>query len=287
MNITFSNDSIERLIREFKTAERLNNLRLYKMVSCLLLIHEKRSFSDIAKLLNISIKTVYNWLKEFLYRRFSWLFGHHYQGRGRKPNLTQEQKKELYKFIEKGPLVYGFNCGIWNSAMIVVVIEKKFGVTYNPRYVCELLKKIGLSYQKAKFISDKVDDKEHQQKREKWETETWPEILHKAKSMKAVILFGDEVSFAQWGSLARTWAPIGKQPLVKTCGKRKGLKIFGAIEFKDGHFLHSECDGKFNSDSYVQFLKLTLDKYTCPIILIEDGAPYHNGEVVRTFNDEM
>ena len=75
---------------------------------------------------------------------------------------------------------------------------------------------MGLSYQKAKFISDKVDEEEYRKAREKWIDETWPQILEKAKKNNSIILFGDEVPFAMWGSLARTWAPRGKQPVVKT-----------------------------------------------------------------------
>lgn len=287
MKISFSKDTVNQLNQELKIAQKLNNLRLYKMIWCMLLINAGTPFESIAKQLNISVKTVYNWLGEFMLHRFSWLVGYHYQGRGRKPRLTKQQKDQLYQIIEKGPMAYGFDCGIWNSAMIVIVIENKFGVSYNPRYVCYLMKKIGLSYQKAKFESDKLDDEEHQNKRKEWESKTWPEILEKTKFLKGVILFGDEVSFAQWGSLGRTWAPIGKQPVVKTCGKRKGLKMFGAIEFKSGDFVYMECDGKFNGDSYVNFLKQVLSKYACPIILIEDGAPYHNGAVLKSFKEEM
>ncbi|MEI6414667.1 MAG: hypothetical protein WCP34_10480, partial [Pseudomonadota bacterium] len=49
--------------------------------------------------------------------------------------------------------------------------------------------------------------------------------------------FGDEVSFAMWGSLARTWVPIGNQPVVKTKGIRKGLKMFGTIELVGGSIM--------------------------------------------------
>jgi hypothetical protein len=54
------------------------------------------------------------------------------------------------------------------------------------------------------------------------------------------VLFGDEVSFAMWGSLSRTWAPIGQQPTVKTRGVRKGLKMFGTIEFEGGCFQYRQ-----------------------------------------------
>ena len=97
---------------------------------------------------------------------------------------------------------------------------------YNPRYLCRLLKGIGISYQKAKFESDKTDDDEYKKARKEWEEKTWPKVLEEAKNNSAIILFGDEVSFAMWGSLSRTWAPIGKQPTVKTKGCRKGLKMF-------------------------------------------------------------
>jgi hypothetical protein len=64
--------------------------------------------------------------------------------------------------------------------------------------------------------------------------------LKTAKEKNAVIMFGDEASFAMWGSLSRTWAPTGKQPTLKTTGRRKGLKMFGAIEFQSGRFIFME-----------------------------------------------
>ena len=79
-----------------------------------------------------------------------------------------------------------------------------------------------------------------------------------------MILFGDEVSFAQWGSLFRTWAPRGKQPKVPTCGKRKGMKVFGVIEVEHGDFLYMECEGKFNGEAYTRFLKVILSTLQLP-----------------------
>ncbi len=128
--------------------------------------------------------------------------------------------------IESGPEACGFECGVWNTALIAELILLKFGVKYNPRYLSSLLKKMGLSYQKARFISDRCNEDEYEKARQEWTEVTWPHILKEAKKTNAVILFGDEVSFAMWGSLARTWAPRGKQPVVKTTGIRKGLKMY-------------------------------------------------------------
>lgn len=287
MRVRFSNETVNRLEKERRIAERLNSLRLYRMVWCLLLIHNQKPVDSIAEMLDTSTRTVHNWLSRFMLGRFSWLLGLHYQGRGRKPRMSKEQKDILYRIIVDGPEKYGFDCGIWNSAMIVEVIQREFHVTYNPRYLCALLGKMKLSYQKGVFVAAVLDDEEHQKKRKEWVEKTWPEILQKAKSKQAIIVFVDEVSFAQWGSLGRTWAPMGKQPKVKTCGKRKGLKMFGAIEFKTGAFWYLERDGKFDGEFYVECLEKLMAEFSCPVILIEDGASYHRSQLVNEFKEEM
>lgn len=287
MKLKVGKETIEKLKKELLESQRLNNLRLYKIVKSLLLISEGEPVEKIAKMFNVGVRTVFDWLSRFMWERFSWLGWMHYKGRGRRPKINGEQRKKLFRIVADGPEKYGFDCGVWNSAMILTVIEKEFGVTYNPRYLSELLKNIGLSFQKAKFVSDREDDEGHLRKRAEWENDTWPEILKKSGELKGKIMFSDEVSFAQWGSLARTWAPKGRQPVVKTCGKRKGLKMFGAIGFQDGDFIYMECDGKFNGDTHMEFLKHILNECPSPVFLIEDRAPYHRRKDVEEFKEKM
>lgn len=268
-------------------AEKLNNVRLYKIVWALLLLEQNHTVSEIAELLHVSSRTLYDWMDRFIIHRFSWLSSLHFRGRGRKPKLTSKQRDTLYEMIVQGPQEAGYDCGAWNSPMIAQVIQKRFNVTYNPRYLCALLQDLGLSYQKAAFVSDRIDDPEHIKARRRWQCVTWPTIRKQAQRSGGVILFGDEVSFAQWGSLAKTWAPRGVQPRIKTSGKRKGLKIFGAIEFHEGDFLYQECPEKFNGESYIGFLEHLLNAYSCPVFLIEDGAPYHKARIVKTFTEKM
>ena len=282
-----STETIDRLRKSLEEATRLNNVRLYKITKCLIWIGEGHLQEEVARMLDVSVKTVFNWLWEFAGRTFSWLFGLHFQGRGRKSKLSKTQKQKRYDMVVTGPESNGFDCGVWNSAMIAELIFSKFGVKYNPRYLCSLLKEMGLSFQKAKFISDKIGTKEHEEARRKWKEETWPLILKTAKEKDAAIVFVDEVSFAWWGSLARTWAPMGKQPVVKTTGRRKGLKIFGAIEFQSGKFVNMETPEKFNGETYLQFHEHLLSHYKQPVILIEDGAPYHRSRLVKEYRENQ
>ena len=118
--------------------------------------------------------------------------GKHYHGRGRKEKLTKAQQKQLHDMVTEGPEAHGFSSGIWNCAMIAELIVLKFSVCYNLNYLPSLLKKLGLSYQKAHFISDRQDEEKYEQARKVWLEETLPALIKKAIEEKAVVLFGDE-----------------------------------------------------------------------------------------------
>ena len=131
VTLIFSQDIIDHLEHELSVCEKTNNLRLHKKISCLLMISQGQHFRVIAERLKIHPKSVYNWFKRFIVRRFSWLLGKHYANRGQKSKLTTEQKKELHELVERGPEASGFDSGIWTTAMIVEVVNEKFGVRYH------------------------------------------------------------------------------------------------------------------------------------------------------------
>jgi transposase len=163
--------------------------------------------------------------------------------------------------------------------MMQRLIYDRFGVLYNVFSIAQLLKNLGFSLQKAAFVSAHLD--EH--KRQEWRTKTWPQMLRAAHTKKALLLFGDEASFPQWGTLTYTWARRGQQPQVKTSGKRKGYKVFGLIDSFTGHFFYQGQDGRLNSTASIAFLTRVLEQTTQPILLIQDGAKYHTSTETKAF----
>jgi hypothetical protein len=141
------------------------------------------------------------------------------------------------------------------------------------------LRNLGLSYQKARFVSDHLDP----ERRRVWREETWPAILAEAKRRGALLLFGDEATFAQWGSLSYTWAPRGQQPEVRPCGKRKGTKVFGVIDYWSGQLCAQAQTERFSSATYTAFLSMVLEQTTGPIIVLQDGASYHTAAATKEF----
>jgi transposase len=46
---------------------------------------------------------------------------------------------------------------------------------------------------------------------------------------------------------------------------------------------HTQTSGRFNGESYIEFLKQLLQHFVGKIILVEDGASYHNSKIVQEF----
>jgi len=275
--ITIHASNRKVLEAKLQSARRQGEVRKVIHILALFALHQGRVEEEIAATLQVNVKTVLEWKR--LYLCYNVKSVERKKSPGRPPKLTKSQKREVARLIEAGPLEAGFGSGCWRTPMIQDLIYQKFGVAYSVNYLSQLLKNLGFSYQKARFESDHLSEIE----RKKWKEKTWPEILKLAKELDAQILFGDEASFPQWGTLSYTWAKRGQQPVVKTSGKRKGYKVFGVIEYFSGQFLSMTTQERLNSASYEEFLSQVLAKTTAHIILIQDGAKYHTSGAMQQF----
>lgn len=275
--ITFTQETVKCLKQELEKAYTRGDPRAVRRLSVLVMIGSKMALENILALWNVSPQSVYNWLNEFV--RYRWESLEYEKAPGRPPRLTKSQKRKLSEWIEAGPEACGYTTGCWTSILIQDLIWQKFHVLYTRFYVCELLRNLGFSFQKARFVSDHLDE----EARRDWMESEWPRILSQARQLGASLFFGDEASFALWGSLSYTWARKGHQPQVKTSGLRKGYKVFGAIEFFSGRLVYQGTEARFQSDSYQSFLQSLLSQVSGTIILIQDGARYHTSKATREF----
>src|SRR5712691_1051659 len=278
IRIQVSSATVKALHTKLQQAYLKDDMRLVRRTTVLIdmLVHHV-PIPVLCERWSLSASCLYDWQRTFLLHGLDSLVYRH--SGGRRPKLTPRQKKRLVELIEAGPLVVGCETACWDAVLIRVLIWREFGVLYNRHYVCTLLHNLGFSFQKARFVSDHLDAA----KRVAWLQEKWPAIVRAAKRYKGLILFEDEASFAQWGSLSYTWAHRGQQPEVTTSGKRKGYKVFGAIEYFSGRLFSQGIEGRFTSDSYQEFLRTTLAHTTEYLFLIHDGARYHTSQATTQF----
>jgi len=281
IRLSLGKDKRNALLERLHQAYAIGQLRLIKRIHALLYIVEGKSVTEVAEILNLSEQSIRNYVKAFILKGLSSLI--YRRPPGRPPKLTKTQRKELAKLIDGGPEQAGYDCGCWDTSLIQDLIQNCFGVAYSPHYLAQLLSTMGFSYQRACFVSSHIDDGKVAEARQVWMEKTWPKLLRLAREKDAMILFGDECSFAQWGSLSYTWARKGQQPTVKTSGKRKAYKVFGFIDYFTGAFLHKSHTGRFNSASYQAFLTEVMAKTKQHLIIIQDGASYHTSKAVQRF----
>ena len=97
----------------------------------------------------------------------------------RAPPISVREMGETCPSLYAGCPEGRYACGCWTTCLIQEWIFQQFGVLYSRYYVAELLHNLGLSYQKACFVSDHLDEAARQQ----WMEKIWPGIVTRATSV--------------------------------------------------------------------------------------------------------
>jgi transposase len=83
--------------------------------------------------------------------------------------------------------------------------------------------------------------------------------------------------------------PEAKDPVVRHFPGRKSVGYFGAVRLRDGLFVATREPGKFNAESFHNFMKeLLVVGFTAgrKMVLITDNAKYHHAKLHREWRDE-
>lgn len=99
----------------------------------------------------------------------------------------------------------------------------------------------------------------------------------------------DEVHFQQHGSRCRMWfAPEENDPVLMHEPTRRKVGYFGAVRLRDGKFVYRRETAKFNSESFLKFIK-QLRKASChtgkKVVVISDNARYHHGKLHERYRE--
>ncbi len=275
--LTISTPLCKEMEFTLKAAQRRGDIRLVNRLLAIFALRDCNSAELVATLLQVSLDSVLDSAKQFLCDNLKGLKDK--KSPWRPAKLTKSQKRQPADLVETGPSASGFSAAAWRSPMIQQLIDEKFGVCYSLHYLCQLHKSLGFSYQKAKVVADHLDER----KRQLWQQQTFAEALGLAKQQNAYLLFGDEASFRQSGTLSYTWSRRGHQPEVKTSGKRKSYKVFALIDYFTGKLFAQATPERLTSLTYEAFLTQVLAQSEPPIVLIQDAARDHTSKAMQAF----
>jgi len=87
-------------------------------------------------------------------------------------------------------------------------------------------------------------------------------------------------------AITKTWFEKGKQRIIPTYGKHKGVKLLGVLNYETGHIYCIE-EEKYDAEVFLKFLQNVLKLYTTgKIVMILDNARIHHAKLLEPFLQE-
>ncbi|MDF2718216.1 MAG: transposase [Paenibacillus sp.] len=101
------------------------------------------------------------------------------------------------------------------------------------------------------------------------------------------LLFEDECMIRDYQALQRTWFEKGKQRIIPTTGKHRGVKLLATVDYVTGEIVWEE-DEQYTAETFLTFLKKVLAHYpTGKIVIVLDNARIHHAKLLEPFLEEQ
>ncbi len=256
---------LARLRTKYKALKKAGDIRGTLRAKALMALYRGEKLETVARCYDVSPKSLKKWQAKFEAEEPL----SDEPRSGRPPKLSKEQEAELKaKLMED-------NQRVWIARHIHVWLSTMFGVTLSVKYLPELLRKLGFSYQKAVHLLVKRNN----EKRRHWIQTRLPEIYADHIRDGWRIFYQDEVGFQTEGTLAHTWAPKGEKVQIKNFGRHGRVNLIGAFELGTGIFHGVLTSFRVNAQRFRRFiLHLKREMRTDKILLICDNATFHKAK---------
>jgi transposase len=180
--------------------------------------------------------------------------------------------------VNSTPRKFGYDTELWTLGILVMLLEKTFGIKVWHSTVANHLHELNLSCQVPEYRAYEFDPDEA----EKFVSVKLPKIKRLAEKMGADILFEDEAGIGIMTRSGRTWGEVNNPPVVPASDKRGGYNVLSAISGKGDLYYEIE-DQTIASEQFIAFLKKLQRDHPGPIILLVDLASFHKSKMVLDF----
>ena len=223
--------------------------------------------------------TIYKWIAAALQPGVGIKALRSTRGTGRPRSLRAAQERQVFRWVNgRDPRQYGLDFGLWTRAIVVELIEKKFGIRMGVTAVGALLAKLGLTPQKPLQRAYQRDP----QAIEQWQRKTYPAIARRAKAQGAHVFFWDESGFRADTVHGKTWGVRGHTPVVHRPGQRQSISAASAVNAK-GAFWFCTYSGALDGELFVVLLKKMMRHRKKPVHLVIDSLPAHKKAIVGEY----
>jgi transposase len=231
----------------------------------------------VADMLGVGRSSVFSWQQKYRKEGLAALSTKF--ASGRPTTLSDQQMIQLYSLIVgRDPRQFSFGVALWTRKLIAELIVQKFGVRLSLPTVGRILKKLGMSAQRPLYRAYQQDPA----KVLAWKRQTYPTIRAEAAAAGATIFFADEAGVRTDHHGGRTWAPVGRTPVVIATGERKSVNMISAVS--PGGEIHFDVfEGGMNAARFIEFCTKLVHDCPTPVFLIVDGSSVHTAKLVKEY----
>lgn len=137
------------------------------------LFQQGQNQSEIGRRVKVVRQTVARWVKQY---RAQGKAGLRQAGRaGRKPRLSEKDRKRLETLLLQGPECLGYETPLWTCPRVAHLIEQEFGVRYHEGHVWKIL--VSLDWSPQQPVGRARERDEEQTRR--WKKRVWPALKKK------------------------------------------------------------------------------------------------------------
>lgn len=88
-------------------------------------------------------------------------------------------------------------------------------------------------------------------------------------------------------AIQKTWFLRGKQRIIPTTGKHRGVKLLATVDYVTGRIVWQE-DEQYTAETFLAFLQKILAAYpTDNMVLVLDNARIHHAKLLQAFLEEQ
>ena len=265
---------IKALKKEYKAVKKEKDVRGVLRAKALLAYYKGMPIETVADCYDVSAKSVKRWVKRF--ERTGKVKDGKREGRPKK--LSQKEEAEVKEIISEQKE------RIWTGRHVCELIMSLFGVVFSVKYLPELLRRLGLSWQKAMHQLVQRDER----KRRQWLEERLPELYEKQLKEGWRLFYQDEVGFQTEGTLSHSWGVRGEKIEVKNYGRQGRVNLIGALEVGTGLFHGILTRFSVNATRFRRYLcHLKREMPQDKLILICDNASFHHARWLKAWLAEQ
>lgn len=236
---------------------------------------------EIARILDINIRTIYRGLERFHYGGKKAL--HNQPKSGRSPKLNSAQLQWIAMQVrDKNPMQLNFPFALWTLGMIRELIRPQFNIRLSEVSVGRIMRTLGFSPQRPV----KRAYEQNPVLVEEWRTKDFPKIRRRSKKEGAQIFFADEAGIRSDYHRGRTWSPVGETPVVERAGARFSVNMLSAVSPR-GELRFMVHEETATAGTFCEFLKRLAQGIESKIFLIVDGHRIHRAKKVQALLEQL